>query len=115
MKVGTLHSICDEYIRRFIEYSPLKKNYETLDDLTQELFLNDRFDETIPESMKISEEYFGKWKYKWTTIRGLLPYFDKITEELIDVTKLRNSPNEFLSRLGTAYENYESQLFQSTK
>lgn len=115
IKVGTLHSICDEFIRKYIEYSPLKKNYETLDDLTQDLFLNDRFDEIIPEEMKIGEDYLGRWKYKWTTIRGILPYFDKITEELIEVDLLKNSPTGFLSKLGISYEHYESELFKLNK
>jgi len=29
IRVGTLHSMCDEFIRKYIIHTPLKKNYET--------------------------------------------------------------------------------------
>jgi len=115
MRVGTIHSMCDEFVRRYVGSSPIKKNYETLDELTQSLFLNERFSKIVPEEMKRNGLYFGRWEYKWTAIRGLTPYLDKITEELIDPKELKGSSDEFLNLLGRAFEKYESELYATNR
>src|SRR5690606_10970702 len=69
LRTGTIHSICDDIIRRYIRHTPLKKNYEVLDELTQQLFINDNFKEILPESTKVNGKYLGKWEYKWSAIR----------------------------------------------
>lgn len=115
LKTGTIHSICDEIIRRFIRHTSLKKNYEVLDELTQNLFINDNFKEIIPETSKINGKYLGKWEYKWSAIKGIIPYLNKITEELIEFERLSSSADQFLVILGQCYENYEKCLYSQNR
>jgi DNA helicase-2/ATP-dependent DNA helicase PcrA len=42
-------------------------------------------------------------------------YFDKVTEELIDLTALKSSANPFVSALGRAYQRYETRLFERNR
>jgi DNA helicase-2/ATP-dependent DNA helicase PcrA len=115
VRMGTIHSICDEIIRKFIAYSPLKKNYDVLDDLSQSLFMNNHFDEIFPDDSKISEKYLGRYEYKWTTIKNVIPYFNKIVEEMIDPDALIGSHDDFTKKLGDAFKRYEDQLFKRNK
>lgn len=115
LKIGTLHSICDEVIRRFIRHTSLKKNYEVLDELTQNLFINDNFGEIISEASKLNGKYLGRWEYKWSAIKGIIPYLNKITEELIDVAGLLASEDSFLAHLGQCYRNYEHFLYSQNR
>jgi hypothetical protein len=50
--------------------------------------------------------YFGKWNFKWSTIKEIIPYFNKITEEHVDTSALARSANTFLIRLAEAYIMY---------
>jgi DNA helicase-2/ATP-dependent DNA helicase PcrA len=113
LRVGTLHGIANEFVEEFRHRTPLGNNFEVLDDLTQKLFIFDKFNEIVPEP--IGSKYFGKWSTKWSTIKELLPYFDKITEELIDPEILAASEDPFLSQLGIAYREFERLLWESNK
>jgi ATP-dependent DNA helicase UvrD/PcrA len=116
MRIGTIHSICDKIIRQYIEYVPLlKKNYIVLDELMQHFFINQNFDEIVKEQMENHELYLGKWNYKWDTIKRIIPYFNKISDEGIDVRKLMSSGNHFLICLAKAYNKYTEVLFQSNR
>lgn len=115
IRVGTLHSMCDEFIRKYIIHTPLKKNYETLDELTQALFLNENFSKIVPESMRVGDKYFGRWEYKWTTINGLTPYLNKIVEEMLEVNTLLESGDDFHSLLAKSFQNYEKGLFAANR
>lgn len=116
LRTGTIHSICDDIIRRYIRHTPLKKNYEVLDELTQQLFINDNFKEILPESTKVNGKYLGKWEYKWSAIKGIIPYFNKITEELIDVEQLTSSSNDsFLALLAQCYKGYQKALYAQNR
>ena len=113
LRVGTLHGIANEFVEEFRHRTPLANNYEVLDDMTQKLFLFDKFDAIVPEPR--NGKYFGSWSSKWSVIEQLLPYFDKITEELIDPQKLMDSDDEFTKELGESYTKFESQLWESNK
>ena len=65
-----------------------------MDELKQYLFLNDNFDTIMTEQSKINNLYLGKWSFKWSAIKGIIPYFNKITEEVIDVRRFTISHNE---------------------
>ena len=64
LKVGTLHGIAHEFVELNRHHTPLASNFEVLDDLTQKLFLYDKFDEIVPE--KREDKYFGSWATKWS-------------------------------------------------
>lgn len=110
LKIGTIHGICDKFIGQFRHHTKLKNNYEVLDELTQSLFLYENFKEIV-EPPK-DEKFLGRWKYKWTTIEGLIPYLNKITEELIDPEVLASDPDDFIKELGETYRRYRDKLFE---
>lgn len=114
LKTGTLHSICEDFISSHLKKTPLNKNFTVLDDLTSQLFINENFKQIV-EPHKIGERFFGKWLGKWKTIKYLTDYFNKITEELIDIKKLSKSKDEFLNCLGDAYSKYQQLLFEKNK
>jgi len=109
LHVGTIHSICNRYLTRFRHHTWLNNNYEVLDELTQALFLFEHFDEIVGES-ETGGRYLGKWKTRWTAITGLLAFFNKITEELVDPANLVSSDEPFLQQLGPAYGRYVEAL-----
>ena len=113
LRVGTLHGIAHELVELNRHHTPLASNFEVLDDLTQKLFLYDKFEEIIPE--KREDKYFGSWATKWSTIDFLLPYFDKITEELIDANEMLKDQDIFVRELGAAYLHFEKSLYENNK
>ena len=113
LRVGTLHGIAQELVELNRHHTPLASNFEVLDDLTQKLFLYDKFDEIVPERRE--DKYFGSWSSKWSTIDFLLPYFDKITEELINPDEMLSDPDIFVRELGAAYVKFEEKLFENNK
>ena len=113
MKAGTIHGICSNFISQYRHRTPLQNNYELLDELTQNLFLYDHFDEIAAEP--IGGLYLGKWRTKWTAIEGLVPYLNKITEELIEPVALTSSADEFIRALGKTYQRYRTKLFDENR
>jgi len=113
LKIGTIHSLCNDFIMKYLRYTQLKKGYIVLDDLTQSLFLHEIIDEIAPKTK--NGKYLGKWKSKWKAVKEIISYFNKITEELIDINALRNSKNVFLSNLASSYEKYEQIMFEENK
>ncbi len=113
LNISTIHGFCNQLLRRHRHKTPLGHNYETLDELTQQLFLYEHFTEIIGE--KENGRFLGKWKGKWTTIKNIRTYFDKIADELIDPGQLKNSGDAFLSALADAYDTYQCLLFDSNR
>jgi len=109
LQVGTIHSICNDYLTRFRHHTWLGSGYEVLDELTQALFLFENFD-TIAGEAVIGDKYLGKWSTRWTAIQGLTQFFNKMTEELVDSEALVASGDPFLQQLGAAYRRYEDAL-----
>lgn len=109
LQVGTIHSICNDHLMRFRHHTDLGASYEILDELTQPLFLFENFEEIVDEPEE-GNKYFGKWSTRWTTIRGLIRFFNKITTELVDPEALVQSSKTFLRQLGVAYRRYETLL-----
>ncbi len=111
LHVTTIHGLCNRFISKNRHHSSLGNNYETLDELTQLLFIFEHFDQIIgaPENGR----FLHRWKTKWTAIEGARNYFDKITEELVEIDQLAESANLFSSIHASAYEPYESALYQN--
>lgn len=113
LRVGTIHGLCNRLLAEHRHRTPLGNNYETLDELTEALFVFDHFDEIIgPET---PGGYLGKWRTKWTAIEGALAYFSKITEELVDPQRLLEAPSPFLQSIGRAYLSYEQCLLANNR
>lgn len=109
LQVNTIHGICNNYLSRFRHHTWLGNGYEVLDELTQALFLFENFQSIVGEPTQ-NDRYLGKWANRWTTIEGLIGYFNKITEELVDPELLVAADNPFLQQLGQAYLRYETAL-----
>ena len=113
LRLGTIHSICNEFLRRYRHHTPLGNNYGVLDDLTQLLFLFENFESVI--GPKIDGKYLGRWTTRWTAIEGARNYFNKIAEELIDPKELIAASDPFLQAIGAAYQTYESTLYEKNR
>jgi len=120
--VGTIHGISNDFLDKHIDRTPLGKNFEVLDDLTKLLFVNDNFAEIVDGFEGVNEKgkkaWFGKWTSKWTTIKGvfgnpgIVHYFNRISEEMIDVQNLKRSSDQFLAAIAVAFERYQALLAQ---
>jgi DNA helicase-2/ATP-dependent DNA helicase PcrA len=106
--VSTIHGWCNRLLMRHRHRTELGNNYDTLDELTQLLFIFEHFDEIV--GPPLNDLYLGHWKTKWTAIEGVRGYFDKITEELVDPSLLASASDAFLASLGRAYSAYDGAL-----
>src|SRR5262245_39473946 len=113
LSVSTIHSLCNRVLTQHRHRTLLGHNYETLDELTQLLFIFEHFDDIVG-----SDEnglFLGRWRTRWTAIEGTREYFDKITEELVDLTQLGRASSPFLAALARAYEAYEKALIDDNR
>jgi len=114
--LGTIHSICDNLLQDKINNTEFKPGYKVLDELEQILFIRDKLDIIVPHvAMEQGSKYLSKWTTKWEMAKGLIPYFNKITEELIDISKLLYSKESFHRVLARAFINYEKVLVDSQR
>ena len=111
MHVSTIHGLCNRILLEFRHHTALGAGYETLDELTELLFLFDHFGEIVDGD----SPYLGKWTTKWRAIEGMRDYFDKITEELVDSDSLKASADPFVGAIGAAYERYRTKLFEQNR
>lgn len=115
MACGTIHSICNEIILDHINYineiAELHKNFAVLEELTQILFIFENFDFIFGET--IDGKYVSKWGGKWDTIKKSIPFFNKITEECVDIDLLRHDSSLFVKLLSGAYSRYKQKLIDS--
>jgi len=113
LRVSTIHGLCNQLLTQHRHRTALGNSYETLDELTQLLFIFEHFEEIIgPQEDGL---YLRRWKTRWTAIEGARGYFDKITEEQVEAERLGGSTDEFLRRLAASYRAYEAALFASNR
>lgn len=113
LRASTIHGFCHKIIAQHRHLTPLGSNFDTLDDLTQLLFIYDHFDKII--GSPVEDLYFGRWKTKWGAIEGARDYFNKMTEELIDPAGLGSGEDGFLKCLSRSYLNYRRLLFENNR
>ncbi len=109
LRVGTIHGLCNRLLAEHRHRTPLGSNYQTLDELTQLLFIFEHFDEII--GSETDGQYLGKWRTRWTAIEGARAYFDKLTEELVEAEQLQKDGNPALQQIGKANLAYRRTLF----
>lgn len=115
MRIGTIHGICSRIIMENLHRIPnsdqqrpfIGNNYEILSQLSQYLFIFEHLDEICETSIAF---FTNRWGTRWNMIKQLQTYFDKITEELIDIGELRSQRDAFLSHLANAYHVYQTLL-----
>lgn len=113
LTVSTIHSLCSRVLARHRHRTTLGHNYETLDELTQLLFIFEHFEKVIGSAE--NGLFLGRWKTRWTAIEGARGYFDKVTEELVDPEHLALSADASLAAIGKAYQAYEKALFEANR
>lgn len=108
LTASTIHSFCNRILTQHRHRTELGHSYDTLDELTQLLFIFEHFDEIIGPAE--NDLFVRRWKTRWTAIEGARAYFDKITEELVDPERLSASADPFLRGIGEGYRRYERAL-----
>jgi len=97
---GTIHSIWADILDEYLDKAGLVKGYTILDDLTQKLFFYEN-------SYNLFEKKYQPFaNSKWGAIEVVSWYCNRITEELIDVKKMKDSKDEFDKRLAEVYDKY---------
>lgn len=120
MTIGTIHSLCqriiDEYpneagVGVYSKTQGVGRGYVVLDELTRTFFIMDHFDAIF--GAKVGDAYLGLWKGYWDTIERSQEYFDKITEEDLDLDALTKSADPTVQRIGKAMKIYRRLLIES--
>jgi DNA helicase-2/ATP-dependent DNA helicase PcrA len=113
LTASTIHSLCNRILTNNRHRTELGHSYDTLDELTQLLFIFEHFDEIVGPAK--NNLFLHRWKTRWTAIEGARAYFDKITEELVDPCRLVMSSDPFLRGIGEAYRRYQRALLQANR
>lgn len=113
LRVSTIHGLCNNILGLYRHRTPLGNNYEVLDELTQLLFIFENFDQIVCKDS--SDKYLGRWSTKWSTIKYIRNYFNKITEELVDPKSMLFSLDPFIRDLASAYISYQKALFEKNR
>ena len=113
LTVSTVHGFCNRVLTQHRHRTKLGHGFETLDELTQLLFIFENFAEII--GWPKNGYFLHRWKNRWTAIEGVRSYCDKITEELVDPEQLTRSVDPFLVAIGNAYCRYERALLNANR
>ena len=113
LRVSTIHGLCNTILGLFRHRTPIGNNYEVLDELTQLLFIFENFDLIVRKDA--NEKYLGRWSTKWSAIKYIRNYFNKITEELVDPGVMLTSQNPFIKDLAESYFAYQRLLFENNR
>ena len=113
LTISTIHGFCNQVLTQHRHRTQLGHNYDVLDELTQLLFIFEHFDEIVgpPENNR----FLARWKTRWTAIEGARGYFNKMTEELVDLHRLVASADAFLNAIGSACQRYEQALLAANR
>lgn len=114
LTVSTIHGFCNQALTRHRHLTNLGHGYQTLDELTQLLFIFEHFDEIIGER-EDDGLFLTRWKTRWGAIEEARGYFDKITEELVDPNLMANSGDASISAIGSAYLSYQKALLSENR
>ncbi len=114
LKIGTIHSICQQLVNEYLHRTSLGTKYETLDQFTQQLLIFEHLNEICPSSTRAF--FRDRWGTAWNIAKKLKFYFDTIAEELI-FDRLRaafpilraypTTKETFLCYLTRAYHHYQ--------
>jgi DNA helicase-2/ATP-dependent DNA helicase PcrA len=120
MTIGTIHSVCqriiDEYpneagVGVYSKTQGVGRGYLVLDELTRTFFMMDHFEAIF--GPKIGDSYLGMWKGYWDAIERSQEYFDKITEEDLDLDELVKSADVMVQRIGQSMKIYRRLMIEN--
>lgn len=111
LRIDTIRSICHQLVTEYWHLTPLKSGYRTLEEFTQHFFLFKHLRKICKDEALLF--FRTKWGPSWWgVVSNLQKYFDKITEEFVDVKKLCSDHRQLQSYLGQAYRAYQHVLIQ---
>lgn len=110
MLIGTLHSIFLRLLDEYREFTPLKRNYRTLDQFDQQYLIyqhNKRFAkiDSIKELLKNNQEI-----YYWSSACTLSQLINKVADENLDLDKLAQCESIKLRALAEVTRTYRAIL-----
>lgn len=108
VRIGTIHGICNRIIMENLHRIRTPgNNYETLDELSQRLFIFEYLDAICESNLPF---FLNRWETRWKIAKELQRFFERITEEFVDIRKLRSTRDYFLHNLANAYCVYRKLL-----
>jgi DNA helicase-2/ATP-dependent DNA helicase PcrA len=107
MYIGTFHSICLRIIKDNIEYSTIKKNYQTLDSFDQAYMVY----REIFRFMSIENfDTVIKDKNPWYMAKSICAQVNNLQEELVDSKMLIEDSDPAIQAMGQIMEKYNEIL-----
>jgi DNA helicase-2/ATP-dependent DNA helicase PcrA len=107
MYIGTFHSICLRIIKDNIEYSTIRKNYQTLDSFDQVYMVY----RDIFRFMSIENfDAAIKDKNLWHMAKSICASVNNLQEELVDSKTLIDDPDPSIKAMGQIMEKYNEIL-----
>ena len=120
LRIGTIHGICNQFIREHLHHTPLGNNYEMLDEFSQRLFIFEHLEQICAHGMK--RVFQERWGTPWQITKKLQFLFDKIADELIfdslkekypRLTRYPSEKDTFVCCLTHAYQQYQKLLAET--
>jgi DNA helicase II / ATP-dependent DNA helicase PcrA len=108
IRIDTIHGICNRIIMENLHRIRTPgNNYETLDELSQRLFIFEYLDAICESNTAF---FLNRWGTRWKTAKELQRFFERMTEEFVDVNVLSSTRDYFLHNLAKAYCVYRKLL-----
>lgn len=109
MFVGTLHSIFLRILDDNREFTRLKRNYRILDQFDQRYLIFRKMSDLakvpgVADLLQVSKQS------NWTAAEQAVAYVNKVSEELLDVAKLKAAAEPAIAAIGNLYEAYQNLL-----
>ena len=105
MYIGTFHSICLKILKDNIAFADFKKNFSLKDQFDQQYFIYQNY--SVFSKIDGFDEFIDpKWSY-WNKCEKIMKIVNKLTEEMIDVKKLKSAKDEKYRFYGVLLETYE--------
>ncbi|KYC62359.1 ATP-dependent helicase [Heyndrickxia coagulans] len=108
MYLGTIHSICLRILEENREFTRLKKNFMLMDQFDQQYFIYQKLNEYM--ELPNTELLLGERTSRWKKAEMLLKWVNKVSDEMLEVEKLKNSSDLQVKALGYCYELYQRHL-----
>lgn len=104
MYIGTFHSICLRILKDHLEFTRIKKNYRMLDNFDQQYMVFQRINKF--KALPGYDAIFEKVKGSWRQAGAIIKYVNNLAEELVDIDKMLEDPNEEVVALANILEQY---------
>ncbi len=108
MYIGTLHSIFLRILEENREFTRLKRNYRLLDQFDQQYLIYQNMPEF--DALENIDALLEDEKSRWKKANIIMNWLNKVGEESVDETKLRESKDSSLIALAETQELYNTLL-----